>query len=316
MAKVDYLNKKLKFSHLRVLDAIGHTHNLTRAAEKIAISQPAFSRLIHELETMIGCSLFNRLLKGMAPNLLGEILIRHARQALLEMQRAEIEINSIVSGYGEIINVGSVSAPAVDYAIQAISKIQNENEYLKINLEINTSKNLIDGLLDGKFDFIFSRSPNDKNRDLIISYPIKEEHIFFIVGKFHPLINKQNIYLEDMIQYPWVVEPEGSFLRQKVDSLFYYEQKSKPKQILSTSSLLVTLAALKNGDTIAALSSSVFRIIGDDGAFHKLNVKHLYKDCLTIPAYDLISYKDRKLSTAAAALYESMKTLCIHLDLS
>lgn len=309
MARIPNLRARLKISHLRLLDSIGSTYNLTRAAEKISMSQPAVSRLVHEMETIIGAPLFDRMPKGMAPTDLGEVLIRHARQALLELEKAQGEIDELLSGYGGTIRVGAVTAPAIDLAMRAIRAFQSEHERLKIVLEIGTSGPLIQSLLEGEFDFVFARAPSGRHGDKLDARHVQEEQAIFLVRANHPLLGRQEVVLSDAVVYPWVMEPEGSLLRQRVEAEFRHASLPLPTRILSTASLLVNLAAIGQSDTIAVVSGAVLQVVGNDGSFRRLKIAETERNFL-FPPFDLIRYKDRALSPSAEALYQKMIELC------
>ena len=302
------LMRRLKMSHLRLLDSIGQTNNLTRTSEKIAMSQPAVSRLLREIELIVGAPLFERIPKGMVATGLGEIMIRRARQALLELGKAESEVEELLAGYGTTIKVGAVTAPAIDLAIRAIRDFQNEHEKLRIVLEIGTSGPLIKALLDGQFDFIFARAPHDLQNGKLNARHIRAEQAIFLVRDKHPLLGTERS-LSDAINYPWIMEPEGSLLRNRVESEFRNSNLPLPTKILSTSSLLINLAAIKQSDAIAVVSGAVLKVVGEKNGFQRLQLKGLDRDFL-VPPFELIRHKERILSPLAEKLYQKISDLC------
>ncbi len=74
-----FLRARLKTRQLMLLIAIGDEGNIHRAAEILNKSQPAASKLLKDLEDVLGISLFERLPRGMRPTWYGETMIRHAR---------------------------------------------------------------------------------------------------------------------------------------------------------------------------------------------------------------------------------------------
>jgi DNA-binding transcriptional LysR family regulator len=89
----------LKMRYLRLLVALDETRGTRRAAECLGITQPGASRMVSEIETLIGFPLFDdRLPRGIEPNSLGETLIRRARLALLVLTGAQDELTAVASG--------------------------------------------------------------------------------------------------------------------------------------------------------------------------------------------------------------------------
>ena len=65
---------------------------MLRAAELTGMTQPAASKMLGELEDSLGVKFFERHARGVEPTWYGEILVRHARTAMSEMDRAHDEI--------------------------------------------------------------------------------------------------------------------------------------------------------------------------------------------------------------------------------
>jgi len=63
-----FLRARLRTRHLLLLSAIGEEGNICRAAEMLSMSQPAASRLLRELEEIIGADLFERQARGVKAN--------------------------------------------------------------------------------------------------------------------------------------------------------------------------------------------------------------------------------------------------------
>jgi len=79
-----FIRARLKTRQLMLLTAICDEGNIHRAAEVLNMSQPAASKLLKDLEDMLGVSLFERQPRGMRPNWYGETMIRHACRLGLE----------------------------------------------------------------------------------------------------------------------------------------------------------------------------------------------------------------------------------------
>src|ERR1044072_9798173 len=114
-----FLRARLKTRQLMLLIAIGDEGNIHRAAEILNMSQPAASKLLKDLEDVLGISLFERLPRGMRPTWYGETMIRHARIALSSLTQAGSELEALkTGGFGEV-SVGAVTGPAVSLVRQA-----------------------------------------------------------------------------------------------------------------------------------------------------------------------------------------------------
>jgi DNA-binding transcriptional LysR family regulator len=121
-----FLRARLKPRQLMLLSTISEEGNIHRAAEILNMSQPAASKLLKDLEDVLGISLFERLPRGMRPTWYGETLVRHARIALSSLREAGQEIEAIKNGrFGEV-GVGAIIGPAMGFMPYAIAMVARE----------------------------------------------------------------------------------------------------------------------------------------------------------------------------------------------
>src|SRR4030095_1669227 len=90
----------LKLAHMRMIVALDDHAKVSAAAHVLNISQPAASRMIAEIEDILGTGLGERLPRGIALTPAGKVLARRARTVLLEMREADREIADLKSGKG------------------------------------------------------------------------------------------------------------------------------------------------------------------------------------------------------------------------
>ena len=115
---------RLKLSHLRMIVALEEHEMVSAAAGAMNISQPAASRMIAEMESLLDAQLCERLSRGVRLTPLGRTLARHARSVLLQLVQAEQEITDTRTGRSGSVAIGAVTAPAIDLAAPAIGKIR------------------------------------------------------------------------------------------------------------------------------------------------------------------------------------------------
>ena len=89
---------RLRTRQLLLLEALGREHNLGRAAAALGMSQPAATRLLQQAEETVGVPLFTRLARGMEPTPSGEVLVRFARQSMVDFRIAREQMAALHSG--------------------------------------------------------------------------------------------------------------------------------------------------------------------------------------------------------------------------
>ncbi|HEY9065534.1 MAG TPA: LysR family transcriptional regulator, partial [Burkholderiaceae bacterium] len=149
-----FIRARLKTRQLLLLVAMEEEGNIHRAAQVLNMTQPAASKLLKDLEDMLGVQLFDRLPRGMRPTWYGETMIRHARMALASLSQAHDEIDALKAGrYGQV-SIGAITAPGMTLLPPAVALVKQEHPSLCISLQIETSDVLMERLSQGKLDMV------------------------------------------------------------------------------------------------------------------------------------------------------------------
>ena len=100
------IDERIKFRHLQCVLAVARLGSLQRAAETLAISQPAVSKTLKELEALLGVRLLERGRKGAELTAAGAAFARHAQASVGALRQA---VASVAPGPGRS---GITSAPS------------------------------------------------------------------------------------------------------------------------------------------------------------------------------------------------------------
>ena len=297
----------LKLAHMRMIVALDDHGKVSAAAQVLNISQPAASRMIAEMEDVLGAKLCERLPRGVALTPAGQALARRARAVLLEMREVDREIADLKTGKGGTVFLGSVTAPAIELAVPAIQRVRERYPRIEINIQIDTSMVLARELLASRHDFIIARIPDDLNPRLFESKVIGVEKACLIVRRGHPLTGRSAVPLDRLAAHDWVFQPGGTLLRRTVEGIFLARNVPLPERILNTTSLLLTLVMVAQSDAIAPVSIEVARFIhSETGLAGAIEILPLDFD-LVVQPYSLITAKNRLLSPAAKMLYAEIE---------
>lgn len=301
------LRAGLKFAHLRLITALEDHAKVSAAAQVLNISQPAASRMIADMEGILGVELCERLPRGVALTPTGKALARRARTVLLEMREVDREIADLKSGKGGTVFLGSVTAPAIDLAVPAIRRIRERYPRIQINVQVDASNVLARELLASRHDFIIARIPDDLNPRLFESKVIGIERACLIVRRGHPLLAQPPVTLESLTAHDWVFQPEGALLRRTVEGLFLSRNVALPERVLHTGSMLLTLVMVAQSDAISPVSIEVANFIrSDSGLAGAIDILATDFEIVVQP-YSLITVRNRVLSPAARMLYTEIE---------
>jgi DNA-binding transcriptional LysR family regulator len=302
-----FLRARLKTRQLLLLVAIGDEGNIHRAAEILNMSQPAASKLLKDLEDVLGISLFERLPRGMRPTWYGETMIRYARIALSSLQQAGSEIDALKSGrFGEV-SVGAITGPALNLLPQALSIVAREHPSLRVQLDVESSDVLLERLSQAKLDIMIGRLFERDDKKNLFYERLADEPVCAVVRPGHPMLNVVGLKLKQLEPSPWIVPPPGSVLRHRFELMFQEAGLTIPPQLIETSSLLFTTKMLQQSSFVAVVPTDVARYYASYGMVAMLPIQ---LSC-TMDAFGIITRRDWLLSPAAKVVLRAIKTAAI-----
>jgi DNA-binding transcriptional LysR family regulator len=284
---------RLKMSHLRMIVSLEEHEMVSAAANAMNISQPAASRMIGEMESLLNAQLCERLSRGVRLTPLGQSLARHARSVLLQLLQAEQEIIDMRTGRAGSVALGAVTAPAIDLAAPAIGKIRSIFPRIELNMKIDTSNALARELLASRLDFVIARVPDELDPALFDCLTIGVEEACLIVRSGHPLLGHGPVQLAQLNIHDWVMQPRGTPLRRTIENMFLARNLSLPERLSNTSSLTLTMILVAKSDAIAPVSVEAAKFFATQrGAAGAIEILPTNFEIVVQP-YSLIKVRNR-----------------------
>jgi DNA-binding transcriptional LysR family regulator len=305
-----FLRARLRTRHLLLLSAIGEEGNICRAAEMLSMSQPAASRLLRELEEIIGADLFERQARGVKANWYGEALIRHARNALSSLTEAAAEIEALKCGRTGQVNVGSIVGPAANLVPRAVMRVALDYPLVRVQVVVDTSERLIQLLGEGAIDLMVGRLPAKQDTSRFTFGPLGDEAVSAVARRGHPLLGGGSIRLSHLVDSTWIVPPKGTSLRHRFEMMFRESGLECPGRLVETASPMVVTRLLEETDFVAVLPRDVADYYTGCALIAGLPIELA---CEADP-FGVISRKGWLLSPAAHLMCETLEDEAVHAD--
>jgi DNA-binding transcriptional LysR family regulator len=295
------LTRLLKINHLRLINAIAEYGQLGRAAEVLAITQPAASRMLADIESSVGVPLFERHAKGLTPTLIGRRTAQRASDILLELRDLSREIEELKHGKGGRASVGAVTGAAVGFVIPAVQQLKAVSPNAEIHINVETSPILVRDMIEGLNDFVLARLTQNVDINDFDIQPAHTESVRLVVRDDHPLADAAEVSIRDLTAYEWVIQTHRAPMREAIDNAFLTAGLQMPDNITNTTSLLAMIAILVSSSSIAPLASEVSDLLIGRQVGARLKVLSLREPIIMSPYY-LLQMKGRRLSPLANRL--------------
>jgi DNA-binding transcriptional LysR family regulator len=195
----------------RIFTIVANEKNITKASEKLNISQPAVTKHIKNLENALELRLFNRTNHGIELTSDGQKIYEEAKEAVETL-------NSIFVKYGKNRNINlGVHVSMYKMFSKILTKFSNINENITINISDTDLINMlapdlsdmIAKLENEKLDIIISKKTDNYNHNKIEFIKVGEIQDILVVNNDSKLLGKQ-IGIEDIIGMQICLPRKGS----------------------------------------------------------------------------------------------------------
>ena len=261
----------LKFKHLVLIETLARTRNMHAAALHMNLSQPAVSKMLREIERLLGFDVFERLPRNMPPTALGEHVVRYAQIALNDASKFVDQISSLREGGHGFLKVGAIFAATAVVLPEAIVQLKARWPLLSIEVVEQTSDHLMEMLDDKKLDLAVARYTDENQQQVYDFQALAPEPFCMVVNSRHPLTELAQTPLQALGDWPWILYPLGTPIRARMEQAFAKAGIATPKNTIDTISMQTFLQVLQSGPMIAMLPASMAQPHLDSGLLKVLN---------------------------------------------
>ncbi|QFG26410.1 LysR substrate-binding domain-containing protein [Actinomadura sp. WMMB 499] len=259
MRAIDLLNGRLKLRHLVLVVAIAEHGSVLRAAEHLRLAQPAVTRSLREVESILGVDLFTRGPRGVTPTLFGDAFIEHARAVLAELRRAGERISGLADGEVGTVTIGTLLAGSNVLLPRAIAALKASRPGITVIVQEATFDAQVPRLLDGEIDLILGRLNPIGEQPALRQITLYGEPVRLVARRDHPARRRPGLDLSALLDYPWVLPLEQTALRRELEQVFRAEGLEPPADLVECTSVLTVRTLVRDTDMIAALPELVAR---------------------------------------------------------
>jgi LysR family transcriptional regulator, regulator for metE and metH len=244
------MNVKLEIRHLRLLDAVAQEGSVTGAAKRLHTTQSALSHQLRDAEERLATPLFLRLGRKMVLTPAGDHLVAAARRALLELGRAEEQINNVNGGGAGAIRLATECYTCYHWLPALLKRFHQKFPKVEVSIDADSTRDPVNALMAGKLDVAILSCP-PKDRHLQLS-PICEDELVLTMAPDHRLTQSKFIRPRDLAGETVIIYPprEESTLLQK----YLMPAGIEPKDILEIPLTEAMIEMVASGLGVALLA--------------------------------------------------------------
>lgn len=233
--------------HLKYFVTLAHLEHYTKAAKQLSITQPSLSHAIASLEKEINLQLFEKDGRNIVLTRAGKNFLTDIEKALNLIDKSINSVHLSEIGEGKIdiaFHKNMITSFIPDLARKFLNEHIEKKIDFKFHFDAGSTEELIAGLCDKSFDFVFcSDIINEKNIEYI---PVFKQNAVLLVPENHPLATLEKVNIEDTLEYNHILYTKNNTLLEKLSS--YFNKKENETTISYKSGDINIVASLVAGD--------------------------------------------------------------------
>ncbi len=191
--------------HLYLLIALAEAGNLSKAAKRVHLSQPAASQQIKSLEDTVGAELFERKSNPLRLTPAGRRLLDVAYQVQNLLKAASRDLSRIVQGKAGSLRIAVECHSCFDWLMPSMDTFRESWPEVEMDLVSGFHADPVGLLAEDKADLVIVSQA--RSRQGVIYHPLFRYEVFALVGKRHPYVSKPYLTARDFARETLITYP-------------------------------------------------------------------------------------------------------------
>jgi LysR family transcriptional regulator for metE and metH len=186
----------LEVRHLKLVATVAEEGSVTRASNRLHLTQSALSHQLRDVEEKLGVTLFERTARRMLLTPAGERLLESARRVLEELENAEKALQNQSNQRQGLLRITTECYTCYHWLPSLMRAFQRKSPRVEVRIVADATRRAIEALLEGELDLAIVSDPV-KNRKVVLE-PLFDDELFLVTALDHPLSRRSYVNAEDL----------------------------------------------------------------------------------------------------------------------
>ena len=308
MQHVDRARRRIKLRDLHILLAVAQRGSMAKAAAELAISQPAVSRAIADMEHALGVRLLDRGRSGIEPTAYGRALIKRGTTIFDELSQGLQELEFLADPTSGELRIGSSESVAAGLLPAVIDRFVRQHPGIRLNVaQTVLSTTHYRELRERRIDLLLGWIPTPFAEDDLVVEPVFSDPKVVVVGRQSKWARSSRLTLADLADEAWVLPPPDTFVGSATVDLFREIGLNMPRAPITTLSIHLCCRLAATGRFVTLLPSSIVQSSGRDLSLRMPAIKLPRRSAGSATPVAIVTLKNRTLSPAAELFIQCIR---------
>jgi len=266
------IGRRIMLRDLHILLAVVQCKSMARAAEQLAISKPVISKVIANLEHVLGVRLLERDRHGAEPTSYGAALLRRGITVFDELRAGVKEIEFLVDPTAGDVRIGCNPILATSFLPAVIDRLSRRFPRIVFHVVARQADTLHRELIDRNVDFLIARrlgALTDERLKFDVLFDDKE---VVAAGVQNPWVRRRRIELAELMNEVWVLPPPDNVVGSVVLKAFRARGLDYPRSTVVSDSPHVRMTLLATGRFLSIFPVSALRFPTKSAEVRELSI--------------------------------------------
>ncbi len=253
----------MELRHLRYFVAVAEAENVTRAAAKLRVAQPAVSRQIRDLEDELGLALLERSAKAVRLTDAGRIFLDESRAVLARADEAVKAVRAIAGGTRGELHVGYAPSLTVQILPRALRRFQAEVPGVRVTLHDLSTEEMLAGLRENRLHVALMVQPEGRQLRSLRFHELARYPLCVAVAPGHRLARSRVLPLAKIVAEPLIAYSRADYPEYHASLAEIFAPVGRLPTIAEEHDSVTSLiAAVEAGRGIALVPSALTCMVG------------------------------------------------------
>jgi len=186
----------LEVRHLQLVAAVADMGSLTRAGDRLHLTQSALSHQLRGIESRLGAALFLRVGKRLVLTPAGERLLVSAKDVLERLAQAEEDIRRMGKEHAGVLRLTTECYTCYHWLPPLLMRYRRKFPRVEVRIDVEATRRPIEMLLAGKIDLAIVSSPVTDRR--LVSRKVFEDELVLIAARHHRFAQQPHVRLSEL----------------------------------------------------------------------------------------------------------------------
>jgi DNA-binding transcriptional LysR family regulator len=268
------LKRRLKLRDLDTLLAVAQCGSMAKAAARLAVSQPAVSKAIADMEATIGVRLFDRTAQGAEPTMYGRALMKSGLAVFDDLRQGVEEIGFLADPASGELRIGTTEPMTAWMLPTIIDRLSRQYPRMVFHVsQIPAVAMQYDALRERRTELTIGRVPRHAVDDDLQADVLFYEQLHVVVGRQSPWARRRSVELADLLDECWALPPPDTLAGGLMADVFRASGLDIPRASVLAVSIQLLKSLLATGRFVTMFPTSILQLDENRSLLKALSIK-------------------------------------------